>query len=160
MLDGGCKLQLQRSVFEGRVVGGPGDHRQPDVLGQLHEVLEANTANLFGAVTDSHIGTNKIVFKLGMSRAVVVVKWLAYSPSTPTIRVRIPLTPTVFTVKFVCEKTENKTKIGRGRPILKGQVCMSFIDSIDMRSKPHGVSIGMWSIQQAFWAVTDSHRYK
>ena len=31
-------------------------------------------------------------------------------PSTSTIRVRIPLTPTVFSVKFVFEKNENKQK--------------------------------------------------
>ena len=34
--------------------------------------------------------------KVSFSLAVVVVKWSACSPSTPTIRVRIPLTPTVF----------------------------------------------------------------
>ena len=32
--------------------------------------------------------------------AVVVVKWSAYLPSIQTIRVRIPLTPTVFSVPF------------------------------------------------------------
>ena len=32
--------------------------------------------------------------------AVVVVKWSECSPSTVTIRVRIPLMPTVFSVKF------------------------------------------------------------
>ena len=42
--------------------------------------------------------------------AVVVVKWSACSPSTPTIRVRISLKPTVFPVKFVFEKKENKQK--------------------------------------------------
>ena len=31
----------------------------------------------------------------------VVVKWSVCSPSTPTIRVRILLTPTVSSVKFV-----------------------------------------------------------
>ena len=39
---------------------------------------------------------------------VVVVKRSAYSPSTPMIHVRILLTPTVFSVKFVYEKNENK----------------------------------------------------
>ena len=42
--------------------------------------------------------------------AVVVVKWSTCSPSSLTIRVRIPLTPTVLSVKFVREKNENKTK--------------------------------------------------
>ena len=41
------------------------------------------------------------------SRAVLVVKWSACSPYTPTIRVRIPLKPAVFHVKFVFEKNEN-----------------------------------------------------
>ena len=49
--------------------------------------------------------------------AVVVVKRSACSPSTLTIRVRILLTSTVFSVKFVFEKDENKQKRGRGWPI-------------------------------------------
>ena len=51
--------------------------------------------------------------------AVVVVKWSACSPSTQTIRVRILLTPSVFSVKFVFRKNENKQKRCRGRPIFK-----------------------------------------
>ena len=43
-----------------------------------------------------------------------VVMWSAYFPSTPTIRVRIPLKPTVFSVKCVFETNENKQK----RPVL------------------------------------------
>ena len=39
-----------------------------------------------------------------------VVKCTACSPSTPTIRVRIPLTPTVFSGEIVLEKNENKQK--------------------------------------------------
>ena len=42
--------------------------------------------------------------------AVVVVKWSACSPYTLTIRVRIPLKHTVFPLKFVLEKYENKQK--------------------------------------------------
>ena len=42
-----------------------------------------------------------------LSRAVVVVKWSACFPSTPTIRVRFPLTLIVFSV---FEKNENKQK--------------------------------------------------
>ena len=42
--------------------------------------------------------------------AVVVVKWSVGLPSTPTIRVRIFLMGTVFCVKFVFEKNENKQK--------------------------------------------------
>ena len=44
--------------------------------------------------------------------AVVVVKWSACLPSTPTIRVRIPLKPTVFSV-ILCLK---RTKINKKRP--------------------------------------------
>ena len=40
--------------------------------------------------------------------AVVVVKWSACSSSTPMIRVRIPLKPTVVSVKCVFEKNEDK----------------------------------------------------
>ena len=40
----------------------------------------------------------------------VVVKWSACSLYTPAILVRIALTPTVFSVKFVFEKNENKQK--------------------------------------------------
>ena len=42
--------------------------------------------------------------------AVVVVKWSACSPNYSTIRVRMPLKHTVFSVKFVFEKNENKSK--------------------------------------------------
>ena len=44
---------------------------------------------------------------LGSSGA---VKWSAWSPSTPTIRDRNPLKPTVFSVNFVFEKNGNKQK--------------------------------------------------
>ena len=44
---------------------------------------------------------------------VVVVVWLACSPSTPTIRVRIPLTSTVFSVKFVFKKNEDEQKTAK-----------------------------------------------
>ena len=42
-------------------------------------------------------------------------------PSTSTIRVRIPLTPTVFSVKFVFEKNENKQKEAGVGPFLKNK---------------------------------------
>ena len=42
------------------------------------------------------------------------------SPTTPTIRVRIPLMPGVFSVNFLFEKNKNKLKRGRrGWPFLK-----------------------------------------
>ena len=44
----------------------------------------------------------------------VVDKWSACSTSILTILVQIPLKPTVFFLKFVLEKTENKQKRGRG----------------------------------------------
>ena len=40
----------------------------------------------------------------------MVVKWSAYSPSTPTIRDQIPMKRTVLSVKIVFEKNENKQK--------------------------------------------------
>ena len=44
----------------------------------------------------------------------VVVKRSACSPSSPTIRFRIPLKPTDFSVKFVFEKNENKKEASVG----------------------------------------------
>ena len=49
----------------------------------------------------------------------MVVKWSVYLTSTPTIRVRIPLTSTVFSAKFVFEKNENKQKEAGVGPFLK-----------------------------------------
>ena len=40
----------------------------------------------------------------------MVVKWSACYPSTLTIRVRIPMKPKVFLVKFVFVKNKNKQK--------------------------------------------------
>ena len=54
--------------------------------------------------------------------AVVVVKWSACLPSTPTIRVRIPLRSTIF-CKIVNEKNKNKQKRGRGWPIKRKNKC-------------------------------------
>ena len=55
----------------------------------------------------------------------MVVNWSAWSPSIPTIQIQILMTPTVFSVKFVFEKIENKQKRGRGhflkKEIMKGQ---------------------------------------
>ena len=34
--------------------------------------------------------------KVFLQGAVMVIKWSTYSPSTPTITVRLPLKPTVF----------------------------------------------------------------
>ena len=48
-----------------------------------------------------------------------MVKRSACSSSTPTIRFRIPLKPTVFSVKFVVEKNENKQKEAGVGPFLK-----------------------------------------
>ena len=49
----------------------------------------------------------------------VVVKWSVCLPSTPTMRVRIPLKSTVLPVKFVFEKNENKQKVAGVGPFLK-----------------------------------------
>ena len=54
--------------------------------------------------------------KQGKRWAIVVVKWSAYSPSTLTIRVRIQLKPTVFSVKLCLIRTNiNKKEAGVGR---------------------------------------------
>ena len=45
--------------------------------------------------------------------AMVVVKWSTCLPSTVTNWVRIPIKPTVFSVKFVFEKNKNKLKEAR-----------------------------------------------
>ena len=51
----------------------------------------------------------------------VVVKWSACLPSNPLIRVRIPLKPTVFSVKFEFEKNKNIQKEARVGPLkMKG----------------------------------------
>ena len=57
---------------------------------------------------------------------VVVVKWSACLPSTLKIRVRIPLTSTVFSEKICVGKNENKQKRGQGWPILKQTFLLCF----------------------------------
>ena len=52
------------------------------------------------------------------SWAVVVVKWSACSPSTPTFQVRIPLKPTVISIKLCVEKNKNKQKEAGFGPLL------------------------------------------
>ena len=53
-------------------------------------------------------------------RIVVVVKWSACSPSTPKIRVCIPLKPTVFSVILCLKRTKiNKKEAGVGPPFKK-----------------------------------------
>ena len=49
----------------------------------------------------------------------VVVKWSACLPSTPTIRVQILLKPTAISVKFVFEKNKNKLKEAGVGPFFK-----------------------------------------
>ena len=59
-----------------------------------------------------------------------MVKWSACSSSSPTISVRIPLSPTVFLFKFVIEKNENKLKEAGGWPIKKEKSKRSKMKSI------------------------------
>ena len=54
------------------------------------------------------------------SLLLVVVKWSAYSPSTLTIQVRIPMTPSIFFCKICVWKERNKKEAGVG-PFLKLQ---------------------------------------
>ena len=62
----------------------------------------------------------------------VVVKWSACSPSTPTILVRIPLKPTVFSVPFVLEKNENKEKEAHLKKLLKRSGTDTRVDVINI----------------------------
>ena len=66
-----------------------------------------------------------IVLKKYISWAVVVVEWSACSPSTPTIQVRIP-----FSVKFVCEKNENKQKEAGAAPLFYKKILPIHFSSI------------------------------
>ena len=60
---------------------------------------------------------------------VVMVKWSAWLPYTPTIRVRILLKPTVFSVKFVLEKSKNKLKDAEvGQFFTRGRVTLLIED--------------------------------
>ena len=43
-------------------------------------------------------------------RALVVAEWSACSPTTPTIRVQIPLTPKYYSLIFDFEKKEHEQK--------------------------------------------------
>ena len=45
--------------------------------------------------------------------------WSVCSHSTSTIRVQIPLTTTIFSVKFMLERTENTQKEAGNGPFLK-----------------------------------------
>ena len=58
---------------------------------------------MLGNYDTKQFSKSAVVVKLA-----VVVKWSAFSPSTPTVRVRNPLTPTVYSLKFVFEKNEIK----------------------------------------------------
>ena len=59
----------------------------------------------------------KLANKFALLKAVVVVKWSEWLPSTPTIRVQVPMNYTVFSGKFVFEKNENKQKEAGVRPL-------------------------------------------
>ena len=78
------------------------------------------------------LGTACLYHLRNYRRDVVVVKWTACSHSTPTIRVRIPLKPKVFSVKFVLEMNENNQKEACVGPFLKrtyrqGSKCQSVV---------------------------------
>ena len=58
----------------------------------------------------------------------MVVKRSACSPSTPMIQVQIPLTPTVFSAKFVFEKNKNKQKEAGVGPFIKNCLLKSLTE--------------------------------
>ena len=62
---------------------------------------------MLGNYDTKQFSKSAVVVKLVVKLA-VVVQWSAFSPSTPTFRVRNPLTPTVYSLKFVFEKNEIK----------------------------------------------------
>ena len=70
--------------------------------------LEATIVPQLHFCSTMSIKTKLKISLLGV--VVVVVKWSACSPSTPTIRARILLSSTVFSVKFVFEINENNQK--------------------------------------------------
>ena len=81
------------------------------------------------------------------------------SPSTPTIRVRIPLTNTVFSVKFVFEKNENKQKEAGVSPFFKKpHICCSN-RLYHTLSLSHSLSLAyfsltkLWSLASALFGV-------
>ena len=70
------------------------------------------------------VGSSLEISKYTKLAVVVVVKWSACSPYTTTIRVQFPLMSTVFSVKFVFEKNENKEKEGGVGPFFK--ICEAY----------------------------------
>ena len=78
--------------------------------------------------------------------AVVVVKWSAYSPSTPTIWVRILVTPTVFSVKFVFEKNENKQKEAGVGPFKKLDRTPLFAWAVLTQAKSASIKSRKWRL--------------
>ena len=68
---------------------------------------------------DDSVTRCSIFVPLTTMMTVVVVKWSACVPSTPTIRFGIPLKPSVFSGEFVFETNENKQKGARVGPFFK-----------------------------------------
>ena len=82
-------------------------------------------SNIVGDFQQANISKQKLCRR----RAVVVVKWSVWSPSAHTMPVRNPLTPTVFSVKFVLEKNKNKQKEPGVGPFLKKLCTIAAIQS-------------------------------
>ena len=79
--------------------------------------IESSERIVFGWLDICSFQLTKL--KLFSLWAVVVVKWSVCSLSTPTIRVRILLTPTVFPEKLCLKRTTTNKIRGRGDPFTK-----------------------------------------
>ena len=90
-------------------IGGAGDCQNSDVILTLILIggKEIKETILIRSTT-TKIRHSKLI----SNRAGVMVKWSACLPCSLTIRVRIPLKSTVFSVKFMFEENENKKRPG------------------------------------------------
>ena len=88
------------------------------ILSREKSVENGRCSNLHFKVTHfySELHRQRIAVR---GPSVVVVKWSTCSPATLTVRVCIPLKPTVYSEQFVFEKNVNKSKKPRVEPFLK-----------------------------------------
>ena len=93
-------------------IGGAGDCQNSDVILTLILIGGKEIKDTIFIRSTTTITTKIRHSKLISNRAVVMVKWSACLPCSLTIRVRIPLKSTVFSVKFMFEENENKKRPG------------------------------------------------
>ena len=119
-----------------------------------------NLANYFIAFVRFKLNVLFLLLKVDKKSdrgAVAVVKWSACSPSTPTIRVRIPLTPTVFLYKLCLKRTKiNKKEAGVGPFFLKDNWNM---DLFSWRIEYINGMVTVHVLHQIFWYVMNTTAY-